>query len=74
MSNASRCRVIAADYARRAREARDASTKLAFARLERLWREMAPLAENVDRASDPLAKERLYQMIDAAAEVRRLVA
>ena len=74
MSNAARCRAIAADYARRAREARDPAVKRAFHRLEFLWRDMAPLAENYDRWSDPTAKERIYEMIDAAAEVRRKVA
>src|SRR5262249_23586419 len=74
MWNAARCRSIAADYARRALEARDPAVRRAFNRLEFLWRDMAPLAENVDRSIDPGAKERLYRMIDAAAEVRRKVA
>ena len=74
MSNASRCRAIAADYARRAQEANDPAARRTFLRLEALWRDMAPLAEDYDRWSDPGSKERLYQMIDAAAEVRRKVA
>ena len=74
MWNAARCRTIAADYARRAVEARDPAARRAFRRLEFLWRDMAPLAENLDRWSDPASKERLYEMIDAAAEVRRKVA
>jgi hypothetical protein len=74
MSNAARCRAIAADYARRADEARDPAVERAFRRLELLWRDMAPLAENFDRWSDPRSRERLYEMLDAAAEVRRKVA
>jgi len=74
MWNAARCRAIAAGYARRAQEARDPGAKRAFRRLEFLWRDMAPLAENFDRWSDQSSKEQLYRMIDAAAEVRRNVA
>ena len=74
MSNAERCRAIAADYARHADAARDPAAKRAFRRLEFMWRDMAPLAENFDRWSDPSSKERLYEMIDAAAELRREVA
>jgi len=74
MSNALRCRAIAAGYARRAGEASDPAARRTFLRLEALWRDMAPLAEDYDRWSDPGSKERLYQMIDAAAAVRRKVA
>jgi hypothetical protein len=74
MSNAARCRAIAADYARRAAEARDPAARRTFRRLEFMWRDMAPLAENFDRWSDPSSKERLYELIDAAAEDRRTVA
>ena len=74
MLNASRCRRIAADYARQAAEASDQEARRAFRRLEFLWRDMAPLAENFDRWSDEISKERIFEMIDAAAEVRRKVA
>ena len=74
MSNATRCRRVADDYAERARAARDPEERRAFCRLETLWRDIAPLAENFDRWSDPRSKERIYEMIDAAAEVRRKVA
>jgi hypothetical protein len=74
MTNASRCRAIAADFARRAEAARDPEARRTFRRLEFLWRDMAPLAESFDRWSDPHSKERLYAMVDAAAEVRRKVA
>jgi hypothetical protein len=71
MSNASRCRALAADYARRAEKASEPAARRAFLRLEALWRDMAPLAEDYDRWNDQSSKERLYEMIDAAAEVRR---
>lgn len=74
MSNASRCQKLAAHYARLASEAVDMEEKLSYRRLERLWRDIAPLAENFDRLSDPLAKERIYEMVDAVAEHRRKVA
>jgi len=74
MLNASRCRVIAAHYARRALTERDSELRRALLHLEVLWRDMAPLAERFDRWSDPRSKERLYEMIDAAAEVKRKVA
>jgi hypothetical protein len=74
MLNASRCRRVAAEYARRADEAGDIEERRALRRLEFLWRDMAPLAESFDRWSDPRSKERLYEMLDAAAEVRRKVA
>lgn len=74
MSNASRCLETAAHYARLAEEAADAERRTTFQRLESLWREMAPLAEKFDRASDPGAKERIFELVDAAAEVRRMVA
>ncbi len=74
MSNASRCRAIAANYARQAAAASDPDARRAFRRLEFLWRDMAPLAENFDRWSDEGSKERIYAMIDAVAEMRRKVA
>ena len=74
MSNASRCRSIAAHYAELAERAIDPEAKRACLRLELLWRDMAPLAESFDRWSDPRSKERIYEMVDAAAEYRRKVA
>ena len=74
MSNASRCHAIAADYARRAEAASDPTARSAYRRLEALWRDMAPLAENFDRWSDEGSKERIYEMIDVVAEFRRKVA
>lgn len=74
MSNASRCRSIAARYARLAVKAEDPQAKRAFRRLEFLWRDMEPLAENFDRFSDSRSKEQIYAMIDAVGEYRRKVA
>ena len=74
MSNASRCRSIAAHYAKLAAEATDPEARRAFRRLEFLWRDMEPLAENFDRWSDPRSKEQIYEMIDAVGEYRRKVA
>lgn len=74
MLNATRCRRLAADYAKRARETTDPEVRRALRRLELLWRDMAPLAENFDRSIDARSKERIFAMIDAAAEVRRKVA
>jgi hypothetical protein len=74
MSNASRCRKRAARYRALAAETKSPETARAYARLERLWLEMAPLAESVDRRSDWSARERLYEMIDAVEDVRHQVA
>ena len=74
MSNASRCRSIAAYYATRAEAVSDPEAKRACWRLEALWRDIAPLAANFDRWSDPRSKELIYAMIDSAAEARRKVA
>ena len=74
MSNASRCLQTAAHYAELAERAADAEPTRVYRRLEKLWRDMAPLAEDFDRRSDPQAKARLYEMIDAVGEYRRKVA
>jgi hypothetical protein len=71
MSNASRCRSIAAHYSELVERTRDPELKRSYRRLEILWREMTPLAETYDRESDPHAKEQIYEMIDAVAEQRR---
>lgn len=74
MSNASRCRSIAANYAKLAAQAADPEAGRALRRLEFLWRDVEPLAENFDRWSDPRSKERIYEMVDAVGEYRRKVA
>ncbi len=74
MPNAMRCRRIAEDYAKRAERTQDAALKSTYQRLERLWLDMAPLAESYDRSSDPRAKQRIYDMIDAVGDIRQNVA
>jgi hypothetical protein len=74
MSNASRCLHTAAHYAELAEGAADSELMRVYRRLEQLWRDMAPLAADFDRRSDPAAKERLYKMVDAVGEYRRKVA
>lgn len=74
MSNASLCLETAARYARLAAGAGDAENRVIFRRLEALWREMASLADLYDRANDPTAKGRIFELVDATAEVRRKVA
>lgn len=74
MSNASRCRRIAEDYAELAARTPDARLKRAYRRLARLWCDMAPLAESYDRSTDPRAKERIFEMIDAAGDLRHDIA
>lgn len=74
MSNAARCREIADEYARRAKRTDDPAARRVFLRLEAVWRDMTPVAEDYDRWSDASSKERLYEMIDAAAALKRKVA
>ncbi len=74
MSNASRCRAMAARYARRAESAADAESRRALLELERLWLETAAWAERFDRRGDAAARDRIYALIDAAGEYRRKVA
>jgi hypothetical protein len=73
MSNESRCLERAARYQELAAAAQ-APQRRSYLELARLWREMAPLAEAVDRESDHRARERLYAMIDIVEEVRRRAA
>jgi hypothetical protein len=74
MSNASRCRATAARYAMLAEHARDAEARRTYRELERLWREMARLAESFDASHDGSARERIYAMVDAVQEHRLQVA
>jgi hypothetical protein len=74
MSNASRCRLAAARYARLAEAACNAEIGRAYRRLELLWLDMAPLAESFDRRSDEKAKQKIYELMDAVQEVRLKVA
>jgi hypothetical protein len=74
MSNASRSRAAAARYAKLAETARDAQTRRSYRELERLWQEMARLAEAFDMRHDGAARERIYAMVDAVEEHRRRIA
>ncbi len=72
-SNASRCRATAAGYARAAALADDCDTRRAYGELERLWSEMAALAERFDRALDGAAKAQIYAKMAEVEAVRRAV-
>jgi hypothetical protein len=74
MSNASRSRAAAARYAKLAENARDGQTRRAYSELERLWQEMARMAEVFDTRRDGEARERIYAMVDAVEEHRRKLA
>lgn len=74
MSNVSRCRAMAAQFAALAAVERESDAYQAYRELERLWLEMVPLAESVDRWGDPQSKSRIYAMIDTVETVRRKVA
>jgi hypothetical protein len=74
MSNASRCRATAATYARLARTTPQAELRRSYQALERLWLQMAPLAEDFDRDADDGSKVRIYEMMDAVAAEQRKVA
>ncbi len=74
MSNASRCRATAATYARLADATANPALRRSYLTLERLWLDMAPLAEDFDRRHADDAKERIYDMMDAVAEQQRRVA
>ena len=74
MSNASRCRETAASYARLAETAESLAARRAYKALERLWLEIAPLAEHFDRSTDAESKERIYELMEAVAEQQRKVA
>jgi hypothetical protein len=74
MSNASRCLAMAAHYARLADRAGNVDSRASCRRLERLFRDMAPLAETYDRQRDESAKERIYALTDEIGALRRKVA
>jgi hypothetical protein len=71
MSNAARCRRRAAGYAKRAETAVHPQTRCALRELERLWLEIAPLAERFDVKGEARARERIYSLIDAVDQCRR---
>jgi len=74
VTNASRCLFRAARYAMLAERAEDPELRRAFRALAEIWREMEPLAADYDRRPDPLAKQRIYELIDAIAVEQRKVA
>ena len=74
MTNASRCLSRAARYALLAERAADPEISRACRALADIWREMEPFAADYDRKSDPLSKQRIYELIDAIAEEQRKVA
>lgn len=74
MSNASRCRAVAARYARLAETAADPAVRRSYETLQKLWLAMASPAESFDRQSDGDAKQRIYALIDAVDTARRQVA
>lgn len=74
MSNSSRCRATAATYARLAEATVNAALERSYRTLERLWLELAIVAEDFDRRHGDEAKERIYEMMDAVAEQQRRLA
>ena len=73
-SNALRCRRTAAGYARQAALAQCGEERRAYGELERLWLEMAALAERFDREQDGEAKAEIYAKMAEVEAVRRAVA
>jgi hypothetical protein len=74
MSNASRCRATAVTYTKLAEATGNAALRRSYRTLERLWLELAVVAEDFDRRHGDDAKERIYAMMDAVAEQQRRVA
>jgi hypothetical protein len=74
MSNASNCRRAAAHFARLAARSGNAEERRAYRELERLWSEMAALAERFDREQDGAAKAEIYAMMGEVEAVRHRVA
>jgi hypothetical protein len=65
---------MAAHYAILADHAAEPGRRAICRRLERLFLDMAPLAESFDRRRDPAAKERIYALTDEVGALRRQVA
>lgn len=74
MSNASRCRGMAARFAELAAFSDNAEERSPCLELERLWLEMAHLAERFDRQHDGETKAEIYAMMEEVEEVRHRVA
>ena len=71
MTNAARCLATAANYARLADRAAAAEARHAFRRLERVFLDMAPLADSYDRRRDEPSKQRIFELTDKIGELRR---
>jgi hypothetical protein len=74
MSNAASCRRVAAHFAERAAFVESREERNACRELQRLWSEMAVLAERFDRECDGNAKAQIYTLIGEVEVVRRKVA
>lgn len=71
MLNALRCQKTAARFATLAELSEDVNERRAYLELERLWSDMAGLAERFDREHDDDAKALIYAMVGKAESVRR---
>lgn len=74
MSNASLCLKTSAAFAREADRAETAEARRAYRELQRLWAEMAALADRFDREHDGDAKARIYAMMAEVEAARQKVA
>lgn len=74
MANAASCRRVAAHFAERATFVESREERRACRELQRLWSEMAVLAERFDRERDGDAKAQIYAMIGEVGAVRQKVA
>ena len=71
MTNAERCRRRAAAYAKCGETTAHPHTRRRLRELERLWLEIAALAERFDMKGEAVARERIYSLIDAVGHYRR---
>ena len=71
MSNEERCRGRAARYRSLKKLTNDPDTRRAYGELERLWLEVAAVAEKLDFERSDAARARLYAMIEAVETYRR---
>jgi hypothetical protein len=71
VSNKDRCRGTAARYRSLKKLTNDPDTRRAYGELERLWLEMAKVAEEFDTDGSDSARSRLYAMIEVVETYRR---
>ena len=74
MSNASRCRALAARYAKLAESTANGEVRCGYRKLESLWLEIMPLAERFDRRPDDGAKQRIYEIMQRVEQARHQMA